>query len=282
MPNILYIKISQEGQEICLSERKEKELPRETGTCCSEGKLTQQKKLLAFVRDHENFAVHLPMLQIMIGTGFRCGELIGLTWKGVGMKKRTVSVDYQPTYKNYGDGCNFHKTLPKIQAGVRMFPMSKMVGKAFETQRRLNFQLGIPRDVEIDGLSDFIFMSRSGCPMMPSVVNFILRDIVKTYNEEERERAKREKREPKDMPHISAHILRHTACTRMAETDLDIKVVQYVMGHANISVTMDVYNHVTDQERSSGRLPNWMRFRSCKGVCHALREQARSVATGVV
>lgn len=45
------------------------------------------------------------------------------------------------------------------------------------------------------------------------------------------------------------HILRHTACTRMAETDLDIKVVQYVMGHANISVTMDVYNHVTDRER---------------------------------
>lgn len=45
------------------------------------------------------------------------------------------------------------------------------------------------------------------------------------------------------------HILRHTTCTRMAETDLDIKVVQYVMGHANISVTMDVYNHVTYQER---------------------------------
>lgn len=49
--------------------------------------------------------------------------------------------------------------------------------------------------------------------------------------------------------HISAHILRHTTCTRMAETDLDIKAVQYVMGHANISVTMDVYNHVTYQER---------------------------------
>ena len=51
------------------------------------------------------------------------------------------------------------------------------------------------------------------------------------------------------MPHISVHILRYTACIRMAKIDLDIKVVQYVMGHANISVTMDVYNHVTDQER---------------------------------
>ena len=124
-----------------------------------------------------------------------------------------------------------------------------MVGKAFETQRRLNFQLGIPRDVEIDGFSDFIFMSRSGRPMMPSSVNFILLDIVKTYNQEERERAKRERRKPEEMPHIYAHILRYTACTRMAEPNLDIKVVQYVMGHANICVTMDVYNHVTDEER---------------------------------
>ncbi len=48
------------------------------------------------------------------------------------------------------------------------------------------------------------------------------------------------------IPRISAYILRHTACTRMAETDLDIKVVQYVMGHVNIGVTMDVYNYVTD------------------------------------
>ena len=86
-------------------------------------------------------------------------------------------------------------------------------------------------------------------PCFQSSVNFILLDIVKTYNQEERERAKRERRKPEEIPHISAHILRHTACTRMAETNLDIKVVQYVMGHANISVTMDVYNHVTDQER---------------------------------
>ena len=84
---------------------------------------------------------------------------------------------------------------------------------------------------------------------MPSSVNFILRDIVKIYNQEEREWAKRERRKTEEMPHISAHIFGHTACTCMTESDLDIKVVQYVMGHANISVTMDVYNHVTDQER---------------------------------
>ena len=127
--------------------------------------------------------------------------------------------------------------------------MNQTITKAFETQRRLNFQMGIPRDVKIEGLSNFVFMSRSGRPMMPTTVNFILRDIVKAYNEEENERAMRERRKPEELPHISAHILRHTACTRMAETDLDMKVVQYVMGHANISVTMEVYNHITDRSR---------------------------------
>lgn len=45
------------------------------------------------------------------------------------------------------------------------------------------------------------------------------------------------------------HILRHTACTRMAEHRMDMKVLQYIMGHSNIDVTMEVYNHLGDGER---------------------------------
>ena len=46
------------------------------------------------------------------------------------------------------------------------------------------------------------------------------------------------------MPHISAHTLRHTGCTRMAECGIDIKTLQYIMGHESIATTMDIYNHV--------------------------------------
>ncbi|MCI8312790.1 MAG: tyrosine-type recombinase/integrase [Lachnospiraceae bacterium] len=51
-------------------------------------------------------------------------------------------------------------------------------------------------------------------------------------------------RESKRLPHISAHILRHTACTRLAESGLKPKVLQYIMGHANISITLEVYTHL--------------------------------------
>ena len=51
------------------------------------------------------------------------------------------------------------------------------------------------------------------------------------------------------LPTVSAHIMRHTACTRMAEKRIDVKVLQYIMGHAHIDVTMDVYNHVSEMSR---------------------------------
>ena len=56
--------------------------------------------------------------------------------------------------------------------------------------------------------------------------------------------SKKEQREPILLPAITPHILRHTACTRMAEMGMDVKVLQKVMGHKNVSVTMNVYNHV--------------------------------------
>ena len=69
------------------------------------------------------------------------------------------------------------------------------------------------------------------------------------YNKEEVQKAKKEHRKAELLPKVSAHVMRHTACTRMAECRMDIKVLQYIMGHAHIDVTMDVYNHLGDRER---------------------------------
>ena len=159
------------------------------------------------------------------------------------MEKKEVSISCQLIYKNYGDGYKFHVSTPKTDAGIRKIPMSETVYKAFAAQKRQNFLQRIPRNVEIEGRTDFIFMSKNGRPLMPSAVNNVLYNIVAAYNKQETEQAKKEKREADYMPSISAHTLRHTGCTRMAEQGLDMKVVQYIMGHANIGVTMKVYNH---------------------------------------
>ena len=59
---------------------------------------------------------------------------------------------------------------------------------------------------------------------------------------------KKEKRKPVLLPNISNHILRHTGCTRMAESGMDVKVLQVIMGHSDAAVTLKVYDHV-DKER---------------------------------
>lgn len=49
------------------------------------------------------------------------------------------------------------------------------------------------------------------------------------------------------IPSISAYVLRHTGCTRDAEDGMDIKALQYIMGHSNTQITNNIYNHVNDE-----------------------------------
>ena len=85
--------------------------------------------------------------------------------------------------------------------------------------------------------------------LMPYGVSSVLYNIVDAYNKEKVQRAKKEHRKAELLPKVSAHVMRHTACTRMAECRMDIKVLQYIMGHAHFDVTMEVYNHLGDRAR---------------------------------
>ena len=51
------------------------------------------------------------------------------------------------------------------------------------------------------------------------------------------------------IPHFSAHNLRHTFCTRLCEKERDIKIIQEIMGHSDISTTMNIYNEVTKERK---------------------------------
>lgn len=73
-------------------------------------------------------------------------------------------------------------------------------------------------------------------------------NVVDKYNKEEVAKAEKEHRKADLFPRISAHNLRHTACTNMAKQGMNVKVLQYIMGHAHSDVTMDVYNHIAGRQ----------------------------------
>ena len=52
-----------------------------------------------------------------------------------------------------------------------------------------------------------------------------------------------------ELPHFSCHHLRHTFCTRFCENETNLKVIQEIMGHADITTTMDIYNEATKDKK---------------------------------
>ncbi|WP_306758234.1 tyrosine-type recombinase/integrase [Agathobacter rectalis] len=125
-------------------------------------------------------------------------------------------------------------------------PLTDAACDAFRAIKLQNFQLGKICSVTIDGYTDFIFVTKHGRPMMPNGVNNALYNVVKYYNEYELKKASEEKREPVLIHQFSSHVMRHTGCTNMARSGVNIKAAQYIMGHAKSDVTLDVYNHLNN------------------------------------
>lgn len=47
------------------------------------------------------------------------------------------------------------------------------------------------------------------------------------------------------LPTITPHVLRHTFCTNLANAGMDTKSLQYLMGHSDAAITMNVYTHAS-------------------------------------
>lgn len=200
----------------------------------------QEQQLVNYISSDIIYAKHLPMIKVTLKTGLRCGELIGLTWSDVDFDKEEINVNHQLVYKKVDGRYKFYAEAPKTKSGTRIIPMTKEVKHELLIQKQRQIMNGTPSKVIINGYHDFCFTTKNRVPIMPSAVNSVLYNIVNAYNKRVNECEGEEK-----LPRISAHILRHTACTRMAEYGMDIKVLQYIMGHNSIDVTMNVYNHVS-------------------------------------
>ena len=95
-------------------------------------------------------------------------------------------------------------------------------------------------------MTNFIFTNRFGNPHNPATVNRAIKRIVDAHNAQEEIKAKKQKREPVILPRFSCHIFRHTFASRFCENETNVKVIQQVMGHADVSTTMNIYAEVND------------------------------------
>lgn len=150
-------------------------------------------------------------------------------------------------YYNHRDekGCYFSINTPKTKAGEREIPMTEGVKQAFIMEREYQEEAQITSIGRVDGYDDFIFVNRYGDVQNQGNLNKAIRRIMRDCNDEILEKYGADS-DPVLLPHFSCHILRHTFATRLCESGINLKVIQNVLGHADVSTTMNIYVDVTN------------------------------------
>ena len=186
----------------------------------------QQEKYLQFVQDCGGN--YYDDIVILLGTGLRVSELYGLTKADIDFDRRCIHIHKQLC--RTADKPYF-VAPPKTSSGNRSIPMTDTVYMAF---RRVLENRGHPKvEMMVDGYSGFLFLDKDGKPKVAMHLENYMRGMRRKYV----------KKHGNTLPSVTPHVLRHTFCTNAQQAMLDVKSLQYLMGHSTASVTLDVYTH---------------------------------------
>ena len=189
----------------------------------------QMRKFLKFVHDDVVYCKYYEVIYILFHTGMRISEFCGLTMKDINLEKRTINIDHQLQRTSKME---YVIEPTKTNAGTRVIPMTKEVTEMFRAiiQDRPEYKV----EKVVDGYTGFLFLDKNGMPLVAMHWEHRFNSMVGRYNEIYKVQ----------IPNITPHVCRHTYCSNMAKSGMNPKTLQYLMGHSDISVTMNVYTHI--------------------------------------
>lgn len=207
----------------------------------------EQNTLLNEVED----SWYKEMFYFMCLTGVRVGELGGLQWSDIDFSKKCITIRRSLSCSY----CNGKKremlVSPKTVNSTRQIPflgeMEEVLKSQKEKQKRLKAELG-ERWRSGEEFSDLVFTTGMGSPCSRYIVDKEVKKVIKRIREKEAVLAVQEQREPKIIRDFHPHTLRHTFATRCFENKMEPKVVQSLLGHSSISITLNIYTHVLDNK----------------------------------
>lgn len=189
----------------------------------------ETESLLSFMETDAVYRKYRDEVIILLNTGLRVSELCGLTETDIDFENGAIRVDHQLLRNKDG----YYVEKPKTDNGIREIPMTpaarEALGRVVRNRRE-------SKPATIDGYSGFLFLKQNGRPKTATCYDAMFRGLVKKYNKTH------EKPLPKSM---TPHTMRHTFCTNWANAGMTPKVLQYIMGHASITMTLNYYAHAT-------------------------------------
>ena len=189
----------------------------------------QERELLKFIKEDAHFSRYYDAIYILFHTGLRISEFCGLTVSEIEFDEMRIKVDHQLQRTSQ---MKYVIEEPKTESGTRYVPMTEEVAACF---RRIIASREAPKvEPMVDGFIRFLCLDKNDMPKVALHWEKYLEHIVEKYNKIYRIQ----------MPNVTPHVCRHTICSNMAKSGMHPKTLQYIMGHSDISVTLNVYTHV--------------------------------------
>lgn len=189
----------------------------------------QERAFLEFVANDKNFCRYYEGIFVLFKTGLRISEFVGLTLSDLDMQNRKISVNHQLQRKR-----NMEYVIEdtKTSCGTREIPMTDEVYECFQ---RIISNRKKPRvEPIVGGKCGFLYLDKNDMPMVALHWEKYFQHICEKYNSIYRVQ----------MPKVTPHVCRHTFCSNMAKSGMNPKTLQYLMGHSDISVTLNTYTHI--------------------------------------
>lgn len=191
----------------------------------------QQKIWMDFIREDKTYCKYYDEFIVLLGTGMRVSEFCGLTKSDLDFENRRIRVDHQLVRERGG---KYYVEKTKTECGIRFIPMTDDVYQSLKNI--LANRRKMKTEIIVDGYSGFILIDKDCHPKVALHIENEMRCAMKKYKKLHPEQP---------LPHITPHVFRHTFCTNMANKGMDIKTLQYLMGHSDVGVTLNVYTHAS-------------------------------------
>lgn len=193
----------------------------------------QQQSFIAAIKGHELEVLFL----VALSTGLRLGEILGLKWNDINFNSGTLTVNrtlqrVTEIDRNGNRESKIIEQLPKTKNSIRTVPIPQNILSRLKDHRleqnKNRLKLG-----EAYLNNDYVFCNNFGYPIDDKRPARNLKSILAKL----------------DIEPIKFHGLRHTYATRLFEANVPPKTVQVLMGHYDISITMDIYTHVMEDTK---------------------------------
>lgn len=188
-----------------------------------------ERRFLEFVRSDKTYLKYYDGFYILLNTGLRIFEFVGLTFDDIDFEQGSIRVCRQLQRDSEG---NYYVGSTKTENGEHYVPMSDAVADCF--RRVIDKRIKPDKEPVVDGASGFVFLDKNGNPEVALHWENHFCWCIKKHNSIYKN----------ELLDITPHECCYTFCSRMARNGMSPAKLKYIMGHSDIAVTMNVYTHI--------------------------------------